>query len=143
MVQTDALVKKLRGRGHRVTPQRRLVLEILEKSQEHLDAECVYARAKERDPNISLATVYRSLALLKDLGLVEEHSLGENHGHFETIQNDPHYHFTCLCCGRVVEFSVPGIEAMIQSLCEREQFEVSSVDLHLRGLCGDCRAASS
>lgn len=142
MVQTDALVKMLRERGHRVTAQRRLVLEILEESQEHLDAECVYARAKERD-HIGLATVYRSLALLKDLGLVEEHSLGENHGHFETIQNDPHYHFTCLRCEKVVEFNVPEIETVIQALCERDQFEVSSVDLYLRGLCRDCRSKPS
>ncbi len=69
--------------GQRLTRQRKLVLDVVSDSQEHLDAETIYQLARERDENISLATVYRSLAYLKATGLIQEHNLGEDHGHFE------------------------------------------------------------
>ena len=76
---TDHLRDTFRATGRRLTSQRRLILGVLEESDVHLDAETLFVRAKTRDPDISLATVYRTLAVLKEMGLVEEHSLGEEH----------------------------------------------------------------
>ena len=129
--------------GHRLTRQRRLVLDILSESQEHLDAESLYERARARDSRISLATVYRSLALLKEAGLVQEYRLGENHGHFETVQATPHYHFTCVKCGQVIEFEEPQISEATARLCESQGWQVLRFNLHLSGYCANCRASGT
>jgi Fe2+ or Zn2+ uptake regulation protein len=130
-------------RGRKLTRQRKLVLEILEESQEHLDAESIYDLAKARDANISLATVYRTLALLKETGLVQEHRLGEDHGHFETTQPTPHYHFTCTKCGRVVEFEAPQVTEVARKLCESKGLQVIEMHLLFSGFCAECRGGDS
>jgi Fe2+ or Zn2+ uptake regulation protein len=136
----ERLVRALQRNGYRLTRQRRLVMEVLEQSREHLDAETVHGRAKARNPNISLATVYRTLSVLKDVGLVEEHRLGEEHAHFEAVQEDPHYHFTCLECGHVIEFEAPQVTEVVNELRSQERVEITSVHLLLSGYCAQCRA---
>jgi len=128
----------IRSAGYRLTRQRRLVVDILAESHEHLDAEAIYQRAKGRDARISLATVYRSLALLKQTGIVQEHSLGEGHGHFEATQPSPHYHFTCRTCGKVVEFEAPQVLGAVRRLCGKMQLKVVEVHLLLSGYCSHC-----
>ena len=94
-----------------MTSQRRLLLEVLTECDAHVDAEGIYALAKERDPNISLATVYRTLKMLKEAGIVQERILDrEGQKHYYELAAKAHYHFTCLECGRVMEFESPLIE---------------------------------
>jgi len=133
----------IRSAGYRLTRQRQLVVDILAESHEHLDAEAIYQRAKERDPRISLATVYRALALLKHTGIVQEHSLGEDHGHFETTHLSPHYHFTCRTCGKVVEFKAPQVVDAARRLCENMQLQVVEIHLLLSGYCSQCRTGGT
>ena len=99
----EHLQKALRSAGRRLTPQRRLILQVLEESSSHLDADALYEQVKARDPEVSLATVYRTLAVLREIGLVETTRLGQDHGHYETVRDAPHYHFTCLKCGEVID----------------------------------------
>jgi Fe2+ or Zn2+ uptake regulation protein len=129
----------IRSHGRRLTRQRRLVLEILEESREHLDAETLYERAKARDPDIGLATIYRSLALFKEAGLVQEDQLGEDHGHFEKTPSSPHHHFTCLKCGMVVEFEAPQVQEAIQAFCGRKKIQLVGVQLLISGYCDLCQ----
>ena len=138
-MEANPLIAALQASGHRITHQRRVVLEVLEGSQEHLDAETLYQRARQRSPRISLATVYRTVAVLKQMGLVAEYSLGEEHGHFETVPETPHYHFTCLGCGQVVEFDAPQVALAIQELAEQEGLEIHAVQFSLTGYCARCR----
>lgn len=138
-MESNPLIAALQARGHRITCQRRVVLEVLEESREHLDAESLYQRARQRAPRISLATVYRTVAILKQMGLVTEYSLGEEHGHFEAVPEIPHYHFTCLGCGQVVEFDAPQVAMAIQELAEREGLEIYAVQFSLTGYCARCR----
>jgi Fe2+ or Zn2+ uptake regulation protein len=112
---------------------------VLEESRGHLDAEDIHDRVKAHDPRIGLATVYRTLALLKAVGLVSEHSLGEEHGHFEAVQELPHYHFTCIRCRQVIEFEAPAVTEAVQSLIDRESVQVIDVHLSLTGYCSNCR----
>jgi Fur family transcriptional regulator, ferric uptake regulator len=139
------LTAAIHSQGRRLTYQRKLVLEILEESAgkvppEHLDAESLYERARKRNERIGMATVYRTLAFLKEIGLVDEHQFGEDHGHFEAVQdNRPHHHFTCINCGRVIEFQSPQVMEMARKLCENEGMQVVEVKLHARGYCADCR----
>lgn len=135
----DRLRDTFRATGRRWTSQRRLILSVLEESDIHLDAETLFVRAKARDPDISLATVYRTLAVLKEMGLVEEHSLGEEHAHFEAVRDQPHYHFVCLGCGRVIEFDAPQMAQIEQDVSEREGVCVADVHLRLSGYCAQCQ----
>ncbi len=128
-----------REAGRRLTSQRRLILDVLRKSDEHLDAEAVHDQAKMRSPGLSLATVYRTLTLLKEMGLVEEHRLGEGHSHYEAVQEEPHYHFTCRQCGKVIEFDAPLVTRITREFCQREGVEVTKAHLHLTGYCKHCK----
>jgi Fur family peroxide stress response transcriptional regulator len=135
----DYVRQVFRATGRRLTRQRRLILDVLEESDEHLDAEALYDQARVQDSDISLATVYRTLAVLKELGFVEEHQLGEEHSHYEAVRDDPHYHFTCLGCGRVIEFDAPLVAQVEQELGERHDVRVVSAHLHMSGYCSQCQ----
>jgi Fe2+ or Zn2+ uptake regulation protein len=135
----ERLQGALRAAGRRLTAQRRLILQVLEESAGHLDADALYDRVKARDPDVSLATVYRTLALLREIGLVEEHRLGQDHGHYEAVRQAPHYHFTCLRCGKVIEFDTPLVAEIVQGLCEQEGVRVTSTHLLVSGYCAECR----
>ena len=140
MTQTNRLAEALHTNGRRITRQRRLVMQVLQDNPGHLEVEAVYALAKASDPNISLPTVYRALAVLKEMGLVEDHTLGEGHAHFEEVPETPHYHFTCLKCGQVVEFDAPQVMQVVRALSKREGLQVTDVHLFLSGYCARCRA---
>ena len=130
----------IKSRNLRMTDQRRQVLRVLEESDEHLDAEAIYDLVRKQNPRISLATVYRTLALFKELGLVNEHKLGEDHSHFETAQEEPHYHFTCLSCRKIIEFSAPEIEETLLPRIAKQGLEINEVHLIISGYCADCQA---
>ncbi len=133
------LREAFREAGRRLTSQRCLILDVLRESDEHLDAEAVHDEAKRTAPDISLATVYRTLTLLEELGLVEEHRLGEGHSHYEAVQDEPHYHFTCRKCGRVLEFDAPLVSRIARELGEREGIRVTKAHLHFTGYCERCQ----
>ncbi|MBN2257177.1 MAG: transcriptional repressor [Anaerolineaceae bacterium] len=135
------LTTSIRSQGRKLTQARKLVFEILEQSREHLDAETIFERARQKNNRIGLATVYRTLALLKEMGLVNEHQFGQDHGHFETVQNNqPHYHFSCIKCGRVMECRYPQVLNLARDLCEKEGLQVLDVAIHLSGYCAQCRS---
>ncbi len=143
MARAQSLTESLHTRGRRVTRQRQLVMQVLRDNPGHLEVEAVYALAKASDPNISLPTVYRTLAVLKEMGLVEDHTLGEDHAHFEAAPETPHYHFTCQKCGRVIEFDAPQVMQAAQALSKREGLQVTKVHLLLSGYCTRCRTGGS
>ena len=138
MVDQSEAVKLLRSKGFRMTKQRKLVLEIVQESQEHLDAETVFLRAKIKDPEISLPTVYRTLAVLKDAKLIAEHHLGEDHSHFEPVTISPHYHFSCIKCKTVIEFQDSQLAKVVNNISKQNGIKVTEVHLHLSGYCRNC-----
>ena len=138
--ERDHLRETFRQAGRRLTHQRRLILEILQGSEDHLEAHELYAKVRSRDPDVSLATVYRTLSVLRELGLVEQHLLGEEHGHFEAAGENRHYHFTCLSCGKVIEFDSEAVEQVIQELRAQKGVRVTDAHLHLSGYCAHCPA---
>lgn len=130
----------LRSAGYRITPHRRILYNILQHSDIHLDADELFRQAKAIDPHISLATVYRTLALFKELGIVSEHRLGQDHGHYEAAQPMPHFHFTCQRCGRIIEFNAPQVLTAARQFSQREGARVEEIHLHLSGLCSACQS---
>lgn len=125
--------------GMRLTSQRRTILEVLSESEAHLDADAVYRQAKARDPNISLATVYRTLAALREIGLVQQRYLtGDDQRGYYEVADQQHYHFTCMRCGRVIEFDTPLMTQIQQKFAQEMGVQVVQARLHLEGYCATC-----
>lgn len=127
-------IQFLREKGKRITPERKLLLRIISENA-HLDASEIYRLAVEEDEKMSLSTVYRTVRLLEELGLVERSGLGEDHHHYE-VRVDGHYHLICLDCGKVVE--ILPVDA-VRKLGEDQGFDVTGVKLELLGFCLTCR----
>jgi Fur family ferric uptake transcriptional regulator len=122
----------------RNTSQRRLLLDLLNQSEGHLDADELFRLAKEREPRISLSTVYRNLSLFKELGLIQERHLADEHHHYEVKGKREHYHLVCLNCGTVVEFQSPLAKRMKEDISKSTGFEILDGDIRLNGYCERC-----
>jgi len=127
--------------GLRVTKQRALILEIIRCGQGHLDADEVYRRARDKQPRLRLSTVYRSLQLLKRLGLVEEVHFDEGHHRYEVKPSSEHHHLVCLGCGRVIEFRYPLTRYMKRNVPGAKDFDIVDTEIRMTGYCPRCRQA--
>lgn len=125
--------------GLRITNQRALILEIIRRGQGHLDADEVYRRARQKQPRLSLSTVYRTLQTLKRLGLVDEVHFDEDHHHYEVKAAAEHHHLVCLGCGRVIEFKYPLARLVKINVPEARDFEIAGSEVRITGYCPDCR----
>ncbi|MBL7209299.1 MAG: transcriptional repressor [Dehalococcoidia bacterium] len=125
--------------SQRVTAQRTLLLELLRQSDEHLDADELYLRAREKYPRISLSTVYRNLQLFKKLGVIEEHHFAEEHHHYEVKPATEHQHLLCLSCGKIVEFACSLSQKFKKDVGRQYDFDVTGVEVRMTGLCSTCR----
>lgn len=132
--------KILRSEGKRITPQRALLLQIIEESQGHLDADEIYRLAKRRDPRLSLSTVYRTLSLLKELDVIEELHFDEEHHHYEIKAEAEHYHLICSDCGKIIEFHDPLVGQLREEVARENDFTISLVHIDFTGVCAQCRA---
>ncbi len=131
----------LRSRGKRITGQRTLILQIIEESEGHLDAEELYRRARRRAPDINLATIYRTLHLLEESGLVEPSFLSHAHrrAQFESKPAEEHYHFTCIECGQVIEFESPRVEQLRREVKKSLGVEFTRGYVSFEGYCAECK----
>ena len=121
------------------TPQRRLLLSVMQEAGRHLDAKELYRRASERDINISLATVYRNLRLFKEQGLIHERHLGQTRCYYEMKHLGEHQHLVCQGCGRVIEFESPLIGKLVAEVERKNNLSVTRVELYLEGYCHKCK----
>jgi len=124
--------------GHSMTAQRQLLLELLRDADEHIDAKELYRRASARDESISPATVYRTLNLFKELGLVDEVRLGKICCYYEIKQSPEHQHLVCQGCGKIIEFQNPLIRRLIKTVQREHGFKVTKAELYLEGYCPEC-----
>lgn len=137
---TEATRRKLKQCGLKATSQRAIVLDIIRQGGEgHLDADEVYRRAREKQPGLSLSTVYRTLHRLKNLGLIEEVHFDEGHHHYEMKPFLEHHHLVCLGCGRVIEFKYPLTQRVRESVPAAKGFEIVSTEVRMAGYCPKCR----
>lgn len=139
MGEPAAIGKALREQGKRMTAQRTLVLRVIAESAEHLDAEEIHRRVRAHGAKLSLATVYRTLKVLAEMGLLRELHFDEEHHHYERAQGE-HYHLFCLGCGRVSEYWPPDGGKRLREVAEQCGFDLVSAQLELHGLCEQCRA---
>ena len=139
--QRRRVTNELKAHGLRMTRQRRVIADVLQKAGEHLDAPEVLRRAQQQMPGLHLATVYRALESLKKLGIIDEldlmHVNGSGH-YYEARTNKDHMHFTCQRCGGVLEIQDPLFEKLKGQIEKRHGLKIRVARLELGGLCANC-----
>ena len=142
---TGRLQKTLREKGIRLTRQRRVILEVMDTAEQHLDVDQILARAQKMDPAVQLVTVYRTIDLLKKEGLIDEldllHLRGDRH-YYETHGPRDHIHVACLRCGKVREFESRLYEQLKEQIARDFEMQVTVSRTEVGGICNDCLAAS-
>lgn len=134
MPNTETWVeKKCVERGLRLTEQRRVIAKVLSNADDHPDAEELYARASRIDPKISLATVYRTVRLFADSGIIEMHDFRDGRARYETADADHHDHLIDVQSGEVIEFVDDEIEALQHRIAEKLGYELVDHRLELYG----------
>jgi Fur family transcriptional regulator, ferric uptake regulator len=140
---TDAIQDSLRKRGVRLTRQRRILLDLIDHSGRHLDAESLFQMAKQQDPKLNRVTVYRTLKLLKAGGLVDEldlmHYGGDQH-YYETRLKQEHAHVICLRCGKVEEFFGEPLQKLRRQVETHFGFQILLARTEIGGYCSHCQA---
>lgn len=124
-----------------MTAQRRALISTIQEATTHLDAASLLKQARERDPRIDRATVYRTIELLKKLGMIDEldlmHLNGEKH-YYEVKTHQDHLHLACFGCGAILEFATPAFEQLKQEIAATNRFEIQVMRLEVGGLCDSC-----
>jgi Fur family ferric uptake transcriptional regulator len=143
MLKRCDLLNEVEARGVRLTAQRRALIETIQRADSHLDAATLLQRARERDPNIDRATVYRTLELLKRMGLIDEldlmHLNGEKH-YYEVKTQKDHLHLACFHCGQIEELDSPTFQRLKREIAAQKDFEIHVLRLEVGGLCQQCAA---
>lgn len=134
---------RLRGEGYRLTPQRQLVWEVLRNAEHHLTAEQIHERVSATVPDFNVASVYRTLTLLAELGLARQVRLGDARGHWEVAHADDEFHLVCRVCGNVTHHQGDAVEQVRVHLSGDHGFTAEDVDLVVHGVCGDCAASAA
>lgn len=138
----EGIKDTLKQRGVRLTRQRRILLELIDESGQHLDAERLYLLAKEKDPKLNRVTVYRTLKMLKEGGLVDEldlmHIGGDQH-FYETRMKQEHAHIICLRCGKVEEFFGEPLQKLRRQVESHFGFQIVLARTEVGGYCSHCQ----
>ncbi len=140
--QEDVL-QAFRRVGCRVTPQRMMIVAAVREGGGHLSADQIHARVREKYPYVDISTVYRTLELLKELGLVTETDMGRGRLVYEFRGADrPHHHLVCQECGRTFELDHRFLEPLEEALLREYGFEADIHHFAVFGRCADCRSES-
>jgi Fur family ferric uptake transcriptional regulator len=138
--ERDIFRKYLERRGLKLTAERQAVFDQLFARHEHVEADEILVRLRARGKKISRATIYRTLELLVDSGIVGRVRIGEIGYRYERLRAGEHHdHLICNECGRVIEFFEPRIESLQDEVCERYGFLSISHSHQMRGICRQCR----
>ena len=142
-ITMDDLKQKLQERQHKMTPQRQTVLQVfLNRAGEHLSAEDVHGTLRNDGSEIGLATVYRSLELLSELGILQKMDFGDGRSRYEVkdtnAEGHQHHHLICLKCGKVTEFSDDMLEELEQNIMDKCQFKILDHQVKFFGYCREC-----
>jgi len=139
----EGILGSLRKRGIRLTRQRQVLLELIDESGKHLDAEQLYQLAKQKDAKINRVTVYRTLKMLKESGLVDQldlmHFDGDQH-YYETRMKQEHAHVVCLRCGKVEEFFGEPLQRLRRQVEAHFGFQILVARTEIGGYCSHCQA---
>jgi Fur family peroxide stress response transcriptional regulator len=135
----EALVDRFREEEHRLTPQRIALLRLLAASDGHPSASDLYDQLHAQFPTTSLATIYKTLNLLKDLGEVLELGFGHDDNRYDGNRPYPHPHLICVRCRKIMDSEVSMADDLVQQVAQQSGYEIVSHRLDFYGVCPDCR----
>ena len=138
MKQPGGIANKLSELGYRLTPQRMMVLAAIENSDNHISAEEIYAQIVVKYPNVNISTVYRTLELLKRLGLVTETDLGGGRFRYHSVEKGHHHHLVCEKCGTIIDIDESTLARLQDVLLHRYNFNARLSHLAILGRCVNC-----
>ncbi|PRX34925.1 Fur family transcriptional regulator, ferric uptake regulator [Meinhardsimonia xiamenensis] len=131
---SDGILARCEARGLRLTEQRRVIARVLEEAHDHPDVEELYARVTAVDPRISLATVYRTVKLFEEQGILEKHEFGDGRARYEDAEREHHDHLIDLTTGKVIEFVDPEIEKLQERIARKLGYRLKGHRLELYGV---------
>ena len=131
---SDRLEILCQDRGLRMTEQRRIIARVLARSDDHPDVELLHRRALEEDPKISIATVYRTLKLFEEAGILERHDFGDGRARYEEMPDEHHDHLIDMKSGEVIEFTNEEIEHLQRMVADRLGYRLVGHRLELYGV---------
>lgn len=131
---TKTIISRCEHSGLRMTEQRRVIAAVLQEADDHPDVEELYARASAIDGRISIATVYRTVKLFEEAGILDKHEFGDGRARYESADRDHHDHLIDLNSGKVIEFCDPEIEALQEKIAEKLGYKIKGHRLELYGV---------
>jgi Fur family ferric uptake transcriptional regulator len=136
----NKITSLLRQHGYKITPQRRAVLNAIALSHDHLTPAAIYEKVHQQNPGVGLVTVYRTLDLLTELGLIcAVRTEGNCRSYLMRRSSEHHHHLICSDCGTVADFAECDLNKLEQKLSRKTGFEINSHLLEFSGLCQNCR----
>jgi Fur family ferric uptake transcriptional regulator len=139
MERSRGIVDVLKKQGYRLTPQRLMVVSAIENSEDHISADEVYSQVVARYPNVNISTVYRTLELLKRLGLVTETDLGGGRVRYHPANKGHHHHLICQECGAMIDLDESLLRPLEEALLLEHNFIADLRHLAIHGRCVKCR----
>ncbi|MFD0978595.1 Fur family transcriptional regulator [Tropicimonas aquimaris] len=131
---SNSILERLEAKGLRMTGQRRVIAEVLSGADDHPDVEELYNRASAQDPKISIATVYRTVKLFEEAGIIDRLEFGDGRARYEDADREHHDHLIDLNSGEVIEFCDPEIEALQERIAQRLGYRLKGHKLELYGV---------
>ena len=136
----DNFTQYLKSGHYRITPERFVILDAVMNFDGHFDADELFFQMKTNGQKVSRATVYNTLDLLQDCGLISKYRFGENHSRYEKAFGRPqHHHLICLECGDIIEFVSDRIEKIQKEVCIENNFKAQTTTLQIFGICTKCQ----
>lgn len=130
----NTILQRCEATGLRMTDQRRTIAQVLEAADDHPDVEEVYTRASRADPRISIATVYRTVKLFEESGILDKHEFGDGRARYEAADRDHHDHLIDMHSGEVIEFVDPEIEELQARIAAKLGYALKGHRLELYGV---------
>ena len=130
----ETITERCEAKGLRMTGQRRTIAEVLEEADDHPDVEELHARAAARDARISIATVYRTVKLFEEAGILDKLEFGDGRARYEDAERDAHDHLIDMNSGEVIEFVDPEIEALQERIARKLGYRLVGHRLELYGV---------
>lgn len=131
--------RKLNNLGYRMTPQRLMILNAIEEAEDHISAEEIYEKVCTRYPQMNISTVYRTLELVSELGLVTETDLGDGRVRYHCMGKGHHHHLVCQKCGQVIDVEESILDPLWAELQKKYNFQVNMKHLAFFGICPKCQ----
>ncbi|MEA3350480.1 MAG: transcriptional repressor [Chloroflexota bacterium] len=138
----EKIIAKIRRQGRRITPQRMAILKVLIGNPEHPTVEQIHAEVKKVFPMTSLATTYKMVNLLKEMGEIIEIGRCNDKVHYDGVKSDPHPHLICTQCHSIVDLDIPALGKLPQEIAQSSGYKIMSYQFDFLGICPKCQEKS-